>query len=102
LFNAPYLPDEEDEKSKPKNLIEYAWSGGKKGREIIDRFIQQVSKHLKPGGRVLLVQSTLSDVEKTIREFHKQGLQARVIDERKTFFETITLIEALKPGRPLE
>jgi len=92
LFNAPYLPDEK--RSGSKRLIDYAWSGGKDGREVIDRFIQYAPKHLKPDGRILLVQSTLSDVEKTIMEFRKRGLQARIIDERKTFFESITLIEA--------
>lgn len=94
LFNAPYLPDEKRKESK--SLIDYAWSGGKDGREVVDRFIQQAPKHLKPYGRILLVQSTLSDMKKTIREFRKQGLQARIIDEEKTFFETIVLIEALK------
>ena len=92
LFNAPYLPDEK--RSGSKRLIDYAWSGGKDGREVIDRFIQHAPKHLKPDGRILLVQSTLSDVEKTIMEFRKRGLQARIIDERKAFFESITLIEA--------
>ncbi|MCD6325357.1 methyltransferase [Candidatus Bathyarchaeota archaeon] len=93
LFNAPYLPDEKRKESK--SLIEYAWSGGKDGREVIDRFIQQAPKYLKPHGRILLVQSSLSDVEKTIREFRKRRLQARIIDEEKIFFETISLIEAL-------
>jgi len=93
LFNAPYLPDEKRKESK--SLIEYAWSGGKDGREVIDRFIQQAPKYLKPYGRILLVQSSLSDVEKTIREFRKRRLQARIIDEEKIFFETISLIEAL-------
>ena len=93
LFNAPYLPDEKRKESK--SLIEYAWSGGKDGREVIDRFIQQAPKYLKPYGRILLVQSSLSDVEKTIREFRKRRLQARIIDEEKIFFETIALIEAL-------
>jgi len=93
LFNAPYLPDEKRKEST--SLIEYAWSGGKDGREVIDRFIQQAPKYLKPYGRILLVQSSLSDVEKTIREFRKRRLQARIIDEEKIFFETISLIEAL-------
>jgi len=96
LFNAPYLTEEEREEYKSKSLIDYAWSGGKDGRTVIDRFIQQASRHLKPGGNILLVQSTLSDVEKTLNEFRKWRLQARVLAERKTFFETIVLIEATK------
>ena len=93
LFNAPYLPTEEVE---PKSPIEYAWAGGRSGRKIIDSFIKQAPKHLKIGGKILVVQSTLSDVEKTIREFNKQGLKARIIDKQNLFFETIVLIEAIK------
>jgi len=99
LFNAPYLPEEEREGCESKSLIDYAWSGGKDGRSIIDRFIQQAPEHLRPGGSILLVQSTLSDVEKTILEFRKRRLQAKIIAERKFLFESITLIEAVKPRR---
>jgi len=99
LFNAPYLPNGEREEWRSENLIDYAWSGGKNGREVINRFIQQASKHLKIGGKILLVQSTLSDVEKTLREFRREDFKAQIIDERKSFFETITLIEAVKLGK---
>ena len=91
LFNAPYLPVTDKE---PRSWIDYAWSGGLKGREIIDRFIAQVADHLKLGGRVLLVQSTLSDVEQTLKEFHQRGFKATIIGEQKVAFETITLIQA--------
>lgn len=94
LFNAPYLPTEEDE---PKGWIDRAWAGGRSGREFIDRFIASAPKHLKPGGRILLVQSTLSDVEQTLESLKKQGLDAKVIGEHKVSFETITLIEATMP-----
>ena len=51
--------------------------------------------HLKPNGRVLLMQSTLTGVEETLRKFSEQGLKATVKAERKLpFFETLTLIEA--------
>ena len=93
LFNAPYLPTED---SEPKGPIEYAWSGGRGGREVIDSFIRQAPKYLKVGGKILIVQSSLSNVEKTIREFSKQGFQVRIIDRQNLFFETIILIEAFK------
>ena len=93
LFNAPYLPTENE---KPKGWIDYAWSGGKRGRTLIDRFIVHASKHLKPKGRILLVQSTLSDVNETLKQFSKQGFDASVLAEKKVSFETITLIQAKK------
>jgi len=94
LFNAPYLPTEEGE---PKDWIDYAWAGGKGGRNLIDRFIDSVSKCLKPCGRVLLVQSTLSDVEETLRKLEKRNFKVKIVAERKVAFETITLIEASLP-----
>ena len=92
LFNAPYLPSEEYEVA---SWIGRSWAGGANGREVIDGFIFEVPPHLKPNGQVLLMQSTLTGVEETIRGFNTQGLKAVVKAERKLpFFETLTLIEA--------
>jgi release factor glutamine methyltransferase len=93
LFNAPYLPTENE---KPRIWIDYAWSGGKKGRELIDQFIAHVPDHLKAGGRILLAQSTLSDIEETLTTFAEQGFEVIVIAEQKVAFETITIIQAKK------
>ena len=93
LFNAPYLPTENE---KPSGWIDYAWQGGRGGREIIDRFIAQASEHVKAGGRIFLVQSTLSDVKETIESFTRQGFEATVVAEQKVAFETITAIQAKK------
>jgi len=94
ILNAPYLPTESDE---PKGWLEYAWEGGKNGRRLIDRFISSVSVHLKPGGRILLVQSTLSDVNETVRNLKEHSFNVRIISEHRVAFETIALIEAVKP-----
>jgi release factor glutamine methyltransferase len=92
LFNAPYLPSDEREAA---SWIERSWVGGANGRQVVDRFIIEVPSHLKPNGKVLLMQSTLTGVEESLRRFGEQGLRARVKAERKLpFFETLTLIEA--------
>jgi release factor glutamine methyltransferase len=92
LFNAPYLPSEEGE---TRSWIDRAWAGGTNGREIVDRFIEEVPAYLNPNGRVLLMQSTLTGVEETIRAFKKVCFGAKVKAEQKLpFFETLTLIEA--------
>lgn len=92
LFNAPYLPATEKE---AETWIGRSWAGGINGRQVIDRFISQVKPCLKSGGRVLLMQSTLADVEETVRAFGEHQLRARVKVELKLpFFETLTLIEA--------
>jgi release factor glutamine methyltransferase len=99
LFNAPYLPSEENETA---SWIDRAWAGGANGREVVDRFISEVPLHLKSCGRVLLMQSTLTGVEETLRKFSEQGLDATVKAEQKLpFFETLTLIEA-KDGEQKE
>ena len=92
IFNTPYLPliDEEhvdDEYSK-------AWDGGESGREVIDRFIRDAPQHLKKNGIIQLVQSSLSDNEKTIEIFEKLGLKAEITAVEHIFFEDITLITA--------
>ena len=92
LFNAPYLPAAEHE---AETWIGRSWAGGVNGRQVIDRFISQTRLHLKTAGRVLLMQSTLANVEETIRKFGEYKLKARVKAESKLpFFETLTLIEA--------
>jgi release factor glutamine methyltransferase len=92
LFNAPYLPTEG---SEAYSWVGHAWAGGTEGREIIDRFIPDAAKHLKPAGRILLMQSTLSCVDKTLLKFKECGLKASVIAEADLpFFETIILIKA--------
>jgi release factor glutamine methyltransferase len=90
LFNAPYLPVEADEGDA---WIQMAWAGGSEGRCVIDRFIDQVPNYLSKEGRVLLMQSTLSDLTTTLRRFKNQGLNPRIIAEEHCFFEKITLIE---------
>jgi len=92
LFNAPYLPADE---SEAESWIGRSWAGGINGRQVIDRFISQAPSHLTPDGRILLMQSTLANVEETIDRFAQMGLKTTVEAERKLpFFETLTLIKA--------
>lgn len=89
IFNSPYLPSEPDEDS----WIRRAWDGGPNGRQVIDQFITEVPNFLLAGGRILLVQSSLSDLNRTFEMFNEIGLKATVIKEVKVPFETIILVE---------
>jgi len=91
IFNAPYLPSEIGEE---KSWIGKAWAGGKTGRKVIDRFISGAPKFLRRNGRIMLVQSSLSNVNESLDAFNKLGLNAKVIAETKVPFEKIVLIEA--------
>jgi release factor glutamine methyltransferase len=91
LFNAPYLPSEPDEE---KSWIGKAWAGGRNGRKILDRFVMDAPKFLAAGGRIQLVQSSLSDVNRTIEMFGELDLRAMVVAQVKVAFESIVLVEA--------
>jgi release factor glutamine methyltransferase len=92
LFNAPYLPADA---SEADYWIGRAWAGGANGRHVIDRFISVVPKYLKRIGRVLLMQSTLANINETVNRFAECHLNAEVVADRALpLFETVVLIEA--------
>ena len=92
LFNAPYLPSKP---SEDESWLRRAWAGGVAGRQVIDRFICEAPEYLKENGCMLLMQSTLSNVNETLRRFRKSGLGTSVVVKRALpFFETIVLIKA--------
>ncbi|MFH1095274.1 MAG: HemK2/MTQ2 family protein methyltransferase [Candidatus Micrarchaeota archaeon] len=62
LFNPPYLPTMQDEKLPGR--INRAFDGGKDGLEAVAGFLARVKKHLAPGGKILLVASSLQPKEK--------------------------------------
>ena len=92
LFNAPYLPSEESEE---RSWLDRAWAGGVSGRDIINDFIREASKYLKHDGEILLMQSTLSNVEETFDRFKERGLTTNVVAKMDLpLFETIILLNA--------
>jgi release factor glutamine methyltransferase len=92
LFNTPYLPIEEAE--LVDDDLEAAWNGGKDGRFVINRFIEGLIEHLNPGGRVQLVQSSLSNVEETIGRLMELGFEVSVTDSERFFFEEVVVLTA--------
>ena len=91
LFNSPYLPSEPDEE---RSWIGKAWAGGSNGRKVIDRFVMDAPNFLAAGGKIQLVQSSLSDVNRTIQMFSERKLRAMVAAQVKVAFESIVLVEA--------
>jgi len=51
-----------------------------------------VKGHLNPGGRVQLVQSSLSDINETIEKLEDMGMDASVTAREKCFFEEVVVI----------
>ncbi len=97
IFNPPYLPTEDGE-----GWLEKAWSGGKTGRTVIDRFLAEAPKYLGEHGRILLVQSTLSDPEETFDRMRRIGFHVEVLAERNLEFESLLLIQAHSEGMATE
>lgn len=96
VFNAPYLPSE---RSEQKTWIERAWAGGPSGRELVDQFISQAPRYLMEEGKIVLVQSTLSNVDETIQKLEGEGLRAVIVAKKKVAFETIVVIHAERQPR---
>ncbi len=99
LFNPPYLPIPEAEKKEDvmnMGILEKAWDGGKTGREIIDAFLAKFDDFLEDEGRVQMVLSSLSEIEKTLSYAEKKGFQFEKKAEKKFFFERLVLINLKK------
>lgn len=94
LFNTPYLPTDSDDIINDD--LNYAFDGGLDGRNVIDRFINQVSNHLNDKGIVQMIQSSLSDNDRTLNMFDRNGFIAEIAQSEKFFFEEIVLINAYK------
>ena len=94
IFNLPYLPQDEGESFG--GAIERAWDGGLSGREVTERFIAQATLHLNEGGRIIMIDSSQSEYEKTILRFKENGYHAEIIGRLKLFFEELFVIEAKK------
>ena len=94
LFNTPYLPTDSDDVINDD--LNYAFDGGLDGRNVIDRFISEAPNHLNDKGIVQMIQSSLSDNDKTLNMFDRNGFIAEIAKSEHFFFEDIVLINAYK------
>jgi release factor glutamine methyltransferase len=85
IFNPPYLPEDSREPKDSK----LATTGGKRGNEIILRFLKEAKNHIKKDGIVFLITSSLSkDVN-----FNELGYEAKEVGCEKLFFERLCIWE---------
>ena len=94
LFNTPYLPTDSDDIINDD--LNYAFDGGLDGRKVIDRFIKEAPNHLNDKGIIQMIQSSLSDNDRTLDMFDRNGFVAEIAESEKFFFEEIVLINAYK------
>ncbi len=93
IFNTPYLPTNEDERVDDE--LEAAWDGGKDGRVVINRFIEEVSKYLNAKGRIQMVQSSLANIEETIGRLMEKGFEVSITATERFFFEEVVVLTAV-------
>ncbi|MCK9276469.1 MAG: class I SAM-dependent methyltransferase [Methanoculleus sp.] len=94
LFNPPYLPTLPDERID--DWLEYALDGGPTGRAVIERFIADVGRVLAPFGRVLLLVSSLTDLDAVRELFARRGFVSFVVDTEPLEDETLFVLRAMR------
>ena len=85
VFNPPYLPYDKREDFQSSLHT----SGGKRGDEIIVRFLENVKKYLTDNGIVLIVSSSLTSLKGINRILEEQGLKKKIISEKRFFMEEL-------------
>lgn len=106
VANPPYLPAVQDE---PRGL-QRATEAGRDGRLFVDRLIDRAPDHLRPGGVLLVVHSSVNGVEPSLARIERGGMEpdlaashrgplGPILTERAPLLEQRGLLE---PGRRTE
>ncbi len=85
IFNLPYLPVEEE------GLLAKAWSGGEDGMGPLPELLEKAPEHLLPGGRVIVVVSSLMDQGKL--DGILKGRTVKELGKLPLFFEVLRVLE---------
>jgi len=89
IFNPPYVPENEfDEKVGTSRI----YSGGKSGREVLERFIKDVKRFLSENGEILIVISSLTGEKETFELFRKASFEARIVVREKVPWEELLVL----------
>ena len=82
IFNPPYLPQE-------LKLKDLTIEGGKKGYEVIEKFLNDVNSFLKPDGIIFMAFSSLTKKDKVMEFIKNNLLEAEELDKIHIFFEDV-------------
>ena len=81
VSNPPYVPAERD--GVPRSGPERHWDAGADGRALLDRIIDQAPEHLRPGGSLMLVHSSICGIGATLERMRAAGLEPEVVARRR-------------------
>ena len=90
LFNPPYLPTSGEE--KVPGWLNYAFDGGTSGRETLDRFLDEARDYLKPGGKILVLISSITGLDAVKKKMKGLGFEIDVIERKKVSFEELIVV----------
>ena len=104
VTNPPYVPAPTDD--LPEHGARRAWDAGRDGRALIDPICDAAPAHLKPGGAILIIHSSLCGTEETVARLSAAGLSTDVIARERgplgplmlERVEHLEAIGALAPG----
>jgi release factor glutamine methyltransferase len=94
VFNPPYLPTRPEE--RVEDWLEHALDGGPDGRAVLSRFANEVGMVLAPGGRILLLISSLTGEEAVVGIFTKLSYKVEIVTKRRVFDEDLLVLRILK------
>lgn len=90
LFNPPYLPTAPDERLG--GWLGHAIEGGPDGRAVISRFLSEAGRVIAPGGRALLLVSSLTGLPEVCRMVETAGFSPEILMEDRVEGEVLTVI----------
>ncbi len=94
VFNPPYLPTQPEERID--DWLEHALDGGLNGRVVIERFSAAVDRVLAPGGRILLLISSLTGLPEVRDLFFKAGFVSEIVLRRNVEDEILYVLKIVR------
>ncbi len=94
VFNPPYLPTHPEERID--DWLEYALDGGETGRDTVVRFAAGVGRVLGPGGRVLVLISSLTGLDEVMELFRSSGFSSAVVSEQPIEDEILYVLKMIR------
>jgi release factor glutamine methyltransferase len=81
VSNPPYLPAPNGQPGTHSSAR--AWDAGPSGRRYLDRICLEAPAHLRPGGVLLVVHSSVCGEDLTLEALKSAGLEASVVKRRR-------------------
>ncbi|MDD1706589.1 MAG: methyltransferase [Methanoregulaceae archaeon] len=94
LFNPPYLPTMPEERCD--DCLECALDGGSDGRSVIARFVEGVGSVLAPGGRFLLLISSLTGIREVRDMIAKAGFRSELVAKIRVEWEDLIVLRGIR------